>query len=87
MAEFLGTPLASVVLLLAFTAVLVAVGAYVIGKVRAGLNSREPGASVWLTKFQQLYAEGELSDEEFRTIKANLSKRLEHELNDTNKPT
>ncbi len=87
MAEFLATPLASVVLLLALTAVLVAVGVYVIAKVRAGLGSREPGASVWLTKFRELYAEGELSDDEFRTIKANLSKRLEHELNDTNKPT
>jgi hypothetical protein len=86
MAEFLGTPLASVVLLLALTGVLIVVGVYVIGKVRSGLNTREPGASVWLTKFRDLYSQGQLSDEEFRTIKANLSKRLEHELNDTNKP-
>jgi uncharacterized membrane protein len=85
MSEFLASPLASVVLLLALTAVLVAVGVFVIGKVRAALKQTQPDASAWLTKFQELHAQGELSDAEFRTIKAMLAERLQHELKDSDK--
>lgn len=85
MAEFLGSPLASVVFLLALLASLVAVGVYVIGKVRASMKRPEPGASEWLTKFQELHVQGELSDEEFRTIKALLAARLQRELNGSDK--
>ena len=83
MAEFLGSPLASVVFLLALTAALVAVGVYVIGKVRAGLYKQEPKSSASLTKFRELHAKGDLNDAEFRTIKALLAERLQHDLNDT----
>jgi uncharacterized membrane protein len=86
MAEFLGSPLVSVVFLLALTAALVAVGAYVIGKVRAGLKREEPDASAWLSRFKDLHAQGELSDEEFQTIKSMLAKRLQHELSDKDAP-
>ncbi len=86
MAEFMGSPLALVVFLLALTAALVAVGVYVIGKVRAGLKREELDSSAWLTKFKELHAQGELSDEEFQIIKAMLAKRLQHELNDTDAP-
>lgn len=86
MAQFLDSPLAAVVFLLALTATLIAVGVYVIGKVRAGLKRQAPRASDWLTNFQELHAQGELSDEEFRTIKALLAERLQHELSDTDKP-
>ena len=41
MAEFLASPWASIVFLLALTAMLVAVGVYVIGKVRAGSATGE----------------------------------------------
>ena len=83
MAEFLRSPLASIVLLLALTATLVAVGVYVIGKVRASLKREEPDASAWLSKFKELHAQGELSDQEFQTIKAMLAERLQRELKDT----
>ena len=56
---------------------------YVIGKVRAGLYKQEPDASASLTKFQELHAKGDLNDAEFRTIKALLAERLQHDLNDT----
>jgi len=85
MAEFLGSPLASVVLMLALLAAVVAVGVYVIGKVRTSMRRQEPGASEWLTKFQDLHSQGELSDEEFRTIKGMLAERLQRELNDKDK--
>ena len=86
MSEFLGSPWAMVVMLLALTATLVAAGVYVIGKVRAGMMHKEPPASEWLTNFKELHAQGELSDEEYRTIKAMLAERLQQELNSTDEP-
>ena len=73
-------------ILLALSAALVAGGIYVIGRVRAGINGKEPPASEWLTKFKELHAKGELSDEEYRTIKAMLAERLQRELNSTDEP-
>jgi uncharacterized membrane protein len=86
MAEFLGSPLASVVFLVALTAALVAAAVYVIARVRAGINRKEPPASEWLTNFKELHAKGELSDEEYRTIKAMLAERLQREVNSTDEP-
>ncbi len=82
-AEFLSSPVASIVFLLALSATLVAVGVYVIGKFRAGIRDREPQSSEWLTNFQEMHDQGELNEEEFRTIKAMLAARLQQELNDT----
>ena len=87
MGEFLASPLASVVLLMALTAALAAVGVFVIGKVRAAMKHSDPDASAWLTKFQELHAKGELSDAEFRTIKAMLAERLQRELRGTDEVT
>ncbi len=84
--EFLSSPAASILFLLAMTATLLAVGVYVIGRVRGGLREREPKSSELLTNFQQLHAQGELDDEEFRTIKAMLTAKLQQELNETDKP-
>jgi len=86
MAEFLGSPHATIVFLLALTATLIAGGIYVIGRVRAGINAKEPPANELLTKFKELHAQGELSDEEYRTIKAMLAERLQRELNSTDEP-
>ena len=86
MAEFLATPLSSVILLLAVTAAAVAVGVYVIGKVRASLGDADVPSSEMLTKFEDLHSQGELSDAEYRTIKAMLAERLERELNSTDRP-
>jgi uncharacterized membrane protein len=86
MAEFLASPLANIIFLAALTAIAIACGVYVIGKVRAGINPKEPPASEWMTKFKELHARGELSDEEYRTIKAMLTERMQRELNSTDKP-
>jgi uncharacterized membrane protein len=85
MAEFLGSPLASVVILAAVAGSLIAVGIYVIARVRASIGGKEPPASEWLTKFKELHAQGELSDEEYRTIKAMLAERFQQEISDTDK--
>jgi uncharacterized membrane protein len=86
MAEFLASPLANLVFLAALTATLIACGVYVIGRVRAGINRKEPPASEWMTKFKDLHSRGELSDEEYRTIKAMLTDHLRQELKSTDKP-
>jgi uncharacterized membrane protein len=83
MAEFSNSPLAQLIWLSAVLGALVVVGVYVIGKVRAGIAAKESPASEWLTKFEELHARGELSDEEYRTIKAVLAERLQRELNST----
>ncbi len=83
MAEFLATPLASMIVLMALGVMLVAVGFYVIGRVRAAMRRTDPQTSEWLTKFEELNAKGELSDEEYRTIKAMLAERFQQELKGT----
>jgi uncharacterized membrane protein len=60
-------------------AMLLVVGAYLIGKARAWRNEKPAGSSELLTRFRELHGKGQLSDEEFRTIKSVLSERLERE--------
>jgi len=70
---------ASLVVWLAVLAVLVAVGVYLIGKFRDKGPVRN-SASELMTNFQQLHDQGELSDAEYRTIKAMLSEQLHNEV-------
>ena len=83
MAKFLDGPGPLAVILLALVAVAVVVGIYVIGKVREGVRKKGEAASEMLTNFQQLHSQGELDDEEYRTIKAKLTNRLQEELKDS----
>ena len=53
---------------------------------RAGINRKELPTSEWMTKFEELHGQGELTDEEYRTIKAMLAERLQQELNGTEEP-
>ena len=68
------------VLWLAVLAILVAVAWYVIEKIRPKTVQKERKASQWLSKFRDLHTQGELSDEEFRTIKTTLAAQLQDEL-------
>ena len=61
-------------------AMLVALGVYLAGKIRARAAQKEPSASELLTKFREMHSRGVLSDEEFRTIKTTLTERLQTEL-------
>jgi len=70
------------VLWLAALAMLVTVAWYVIGKIRPKSIQKERRGSQWLSKFRESHSKGELTDEEFRTIKTTLSARLQDELND-----
>lgn len=71
---------ARLVILAAFVAVLVAVGIYVVAKVRRSFMESGAGASDLITNFRELHSQGELSDEEYRNIKATLAARLQSQL-------
>jgi uncharacterized membrane protein len=75
----------SLILWIAVLAALIAVAVYVILKIRSKTLQNEPHASELLSKFRDLHSQGELSDEEFRTIKTTLSAELQKELKDSGK--
>ena len=74
---------AELVIWLAVCAVATAVAIYIFGIIRAESVQQEPTASELMSKFSDLNSKGELSDEEFRTIKTTLAARLQEELKDT----
>jgi uncharacterized membrane protein len=69
-----------VIIWLAVLAALIAVAAYLILKIRPKTVQNEPPASELLSKFRESHSRGELSDEEFRTIKTTLSAQLQEEV-------
>jgi uncharacterized membrane protein len=62
-------------------AILIAVGAYLAKKTRPTSDNQHPEASELLSNFREMHSEGQLSDEEYRTIKTALANRLKQELN------
>jgi uncharacterized membrane protein len=90
MVELLKEPLAQLIIWLALLAIFVALGIYVLGKLRpnstqqgpTGSVQQEPTASELMSKFRELHSRGGLSDAEFRTIKTKLAARLQEELKD-----
>ena len=73
------------ILSIAVLAVLVAIAWYVIGKIRPKSVQKELSASEWLSKYRELHSRGELTNEEYRTIKTKLAEQLQDELNDNGK--
>ena len=70
-------------LMIAAILALAAAGIYFMRRFRGGADDDGPKASQLLTKFRDLHAKGDLSDEEFRTIKTRLTGQLQEELNDS----
>jgi uncharacterized membrane protein len=70
----------SLIIWLAVLAAMIAVGIYFIKKIRTKTLQHEPVASELLSKFRDLHSQGELTDEEFRTIKTTLTAQLQNEL-------
>jgi len=83
MSQVLNSNTGSLIIGLALAAVLIAIGYYVISKVRNDTNDNTPPSSSLLTNFHELHDQGELSDEEYREIKSVLAQRLQRELKDT----
>jgi uncharacterized membrane protein len=65
--------------------ILVAIAWYVIAQIRPKPAQKERMASQWLSKCRESHSRGELTDEEFRTIKTTLAPRLQDELNGSGK--
>jgi uncharacterized membrane protein len=82
MQSLLTAPLGQLVIWLVLLTVLIAVFNWVIGKIRTKSAQQELTAGELLSKFRELHSQGELSDAEFRTIKATLAARLQQELKD-----
>lgn len=78
--SILQTPEARYVLMAAVLFIVLAIGLYLIRKVRPGAAQQFSGTSELITNFRELYAQGKLSEEEYRTIKAKLAGGLEEEL-------
>jgi hypothetical protein len=57
-------------------------GVYVVLKLRKEWKETPPGASDLMANFRDLRSQGELSDQEFRTIKTLLADQMAKELND-----
>jgi hypothetical protein len=63
-------------------AALCVLGVFLVKKFRDRTDDDQPKASELLTNFREIHSQGGLSDEEFRTIKAQLAARLEREINE-----
>jgi hypothetical protein len=80
--SFLALEPERLVISIAILAMMIAVAAYVISKLRSKTLQRELHASELLSKFREMHSKGVLSDAEFRTIKTALTELLKRELKD-----
>lgn len=86
MAQFFETWQAQVILYTALFAVLMAILAYTFSAARRGLRDRSANAGANLTNFRELREQGELTEKEYRTIKAMLAGKLQEELKNKERP-
>jgi len=82
MTEFFQEPVVQLILWCAVFAALAAVAVFITLRIREEAVQKEPPSSELLSKFRELHAEGDLSEEEFRTIKTTLAEQLQDELKD-----
>jgi hypothetical protein len=60
-------------------------GVYVVLTLRKEWKETPPGASDMMANFREMHSQGELSEQEFRTIKTLLADELQKELKDNGK--
>ena len=80
MVELLEGPWYLAIILFAAVVALIAIGAYAVSKWRDATDDDTNSASELLTNFREMHSRGDLTDEEFRTIKARLSYEMQQEL-------
>lgn len=61
------------------------IGFYLLRRFRDGDADGQQSTSDLISNFRELHLQGELNDEEYRTIKTRLSERLQQELKDAGK--
>jgi uncharacterized membrane protein len=71
---------ARVLFWLAIIALLLAGVAYLMRRLREPAADEERGSGDLMTSFRDIHAQGQLSDEEYRTIKSRLATRMQGEL-------
>ncbi len=82
MSELFGHPLSQAALWFAVIFVLLALAVLVVRRWRGGAAEDQLGPSEMLTKFREVHLRGGLSDDEYRTIKTKLARRIDNELSD-----
>ncbi|HEV3003461.1 MAG TPA: hypothetical protein VGX78_03325 [Pirellulales bacterium] len=80
MTEILQSPEARLVLWLTVVAILILLGIYAVSKVRESSDEKGSDPHELLSNFRELHSQGELSDDEYRTIKTMLAARVRQEL-------
>ena len=83
LAEFLSYPLVRAALLFASMSVVLLVGAFILLKFRNRIKDKGTDTGELLTNFREMHSRGDLSDEEYRTIKTQLAARFQDELKDS----
>jgi uncharacterized membrane protein len=84
MSELFGHPLSQAALWFAVIFALLALAVLVVRRWRGDAAEDQLGASEMLTKFREVHLRGGLSDDEYRTIKTKLARRVDNELGDNN---
>ena len=80
MVELLEGPWYLAIILFTAVVALVAVGAYAVSKWRDAIDDDTNTTSELLTNFREMHSRGDLTDEEFRTIKTRLSYEIQEEI-------
>lgn len=83
MLEFPTIPLAQALLMLGLGVAVMAAAVFFARRYRDDDGEDRVDANILLTKFRESHSQGDLNDEEFRTIKTQLASRLQEELKDT----
>lgn len=81
MKQFLLSTPAQLVIWLSALAALVAIGGFIVGRLRDHSDSEQLSANSLLTNFRELHDQGDINAAEFRNIKTVLGVRLHEELN------
>ena len=81
MKQFLLSTPAQLVIWLAALAILVAIGGFVVGRLRGRSDDERQTANELLSNFRELHDQGDIDAAEFRNIKTVLGVKLQQELN------
>lgn len=73
MLEFLSTPTAQAVLSVSFLMIMMAVAYYVLRSFHGRSGQDQQPSEEWLTNFEEMRQEGDITEAEFRTIKTVLN--------------
>lgn len=76
-------PLAQALLMLAAIFAFLSLGLFLARRWRDRADDDRPVPENLLSKFREMHGRGELSDEEFRTIKTKLASQFQQEVRDT----